>query len=176
MQRLHERSTRGTFIHDAVSWMHLVHRLYYRINCTDSSYPLIVMVQSTQYRNSNYLAPYMMRGMRRSARFGKLLPNPLMRSCLVEVRHILIEHALQLLLVEDEQVVKAFLSHTPQEAFADRIGARSVIRCSKHFNGTHCRHASKARPKFVIIITYQILRRLPIRGSFSQRYARPRHQ
>jgi hypothetical protein len=119
MQRPHERSAKGTFIHDAVSWMHLVHWLYNRTRCTDSSYPLIIMVKSTQYRNRNYLAPSMMRGMRESAPFGKLLPNPLMRSCLVEVRHILIEHALELLFVEDEQVVKACLSHTP---------ARSVRR------------------------------------------------
>jgi hypothetical protein len=117
MQRLPERSAKGISRHDAASWSHLVHRLYYRTSCTDSSYPLIVMVESTQDRNSNYPAFYMMRGLRRSARFRKLLPNPLMRSCLVEVRHILIEHALELLLVEDEQVVEAFLPHTPCDDF-----------------------------------------------------------
>ena len=37
------------------------------------------------------------------------VPNTLMRSGQVEVCHILIEHALQLLLVEDQQMVKAFL-------------------------------------------------------------------
>jgi hypothetical protein len=70
------------------------------------------MVESTQDRNNNYFAPYMMRGMSRTARFRKLLPYPLMRSSLVEVHYILIEHTLELLLVEDQQVVKAFLSHT----------------------------------------------------------------
>ncbi len=49
--------------------------------------------------------------------------NTLMRSCPVEVHHILIEHALELLIVEDQQVVEAFLSDTSQEAFADRIGS-----------------------------------------------------
>ena len=52
-------------------------------------------------------------------RFWKLLPNPLMWSCPVEVGHIPIENPLELLLVEDQQVVKAFLSYTP---------ARSVRR------------------------------------------------
>jgi hypothetical protein len=42
-------------------------------------------------------------------RFWKLLHDPLMRSCPVEVRHIHIEHALELLLVEDEQVGKRLL-------------------------------------------------------------------
>jgi hypothetical protein len=102
MQRLHERSAKGTLIHDAASWSHLVHWLYSRTRCTDLSYPLVVMVESTQDRNSDYLTPCMMRGMSRTARFRKLLPNPLVRSCPVEVCHILIEHALELPFVKDE--------------------------------------------------------------------------
>ena len=45
--------------------------------------------------------------------FRDMLPNPLMGSCLVEVHHIHIEHALQLLLLKDQQMVQAFLPHTP---------------------------------------------------------------
>ena len=158
MQRPHERSAKGTFIHDDVSWMHLVYQLCSQTRFTDSSYPLVVLVESTQYRNRNYLAPSMMRGMRGSARFGKLLPNPLMRSCLVEVRHILIERALELLFVEDEQVVKAFLSHTPQEAFADRIGSWRMIGRFENLDSTRSRYPSKTWSKFAIIVTNQILR------------------
>jgi hypothetical protein len=93
MQRLHERSTKGTFIHDAASWSHLVHRQYYRTRCTDSGYPLVVMVEPTHYWNSTHLATCILRGNSRFARFRNLLPNPLMRSCPVEVHDILIEHA-----------------------------------------------------------------------------------
>jgi hypothetical protein len=174
MQRLHERSAKGTFIHDAVSWMHIIHRLYYPTSCTDSGYPLVVMVEPTQYRNSDHLVTCMLRVNSRSARFRKLLLNPLMRSFPVEVPHILIEHALQLLLVEDQQMVKAFLSHTPEEAFADRIGSWCMKGRFENLNRTRGRHASKARPKFAIVITNQILRCLPIRGSFSERYAQPK--
>jgi hypothetical protein len=102
MQSLHKRSAKGIFIHDAVSWMHLVHRQYSRKSCTDSGYPLVVMVEPTHSRNSDHLVPCLMRGRSRSARFRKLLPYPLMRSCPVEVRYILIEHALELPLVKDE--------------------------------------------------------------------------
>jgi hypothetical protein len=55
-----------------------------------------------------------------------------MRSCLVEVRHIRIEDALELPLMKDQQVVEAFLPHTPQKAFADRIRSGSVIRSLEH--------------------------------------------
>ena len=41
----------------------------------------------------------------------------------IEILHIAVEYPVELLFVEDEQVVKTFLPHTPQEAFADRIGA-----------------------------------------------------
>ena len=59
--------------------------------------------------------------------FRDLLRNPLMRSCLVEVGHIRIEHVLELLLLKDQQVVEAFLPHTPHEAFTDGIGAWRMI-------------------------------------------------
>jgi hypothetical protein len=71
-------------------------------------------------------------------------------------------------------MVQAFLSHTPQEAFADRIGLWRVIGRFENLNRTRCSHASKARPKFAIVIANQILRYLPIRSSFSERYAPPK--
>jgi hypothetical protein len=69
-----------------------------------------------------------------------------------------------LLLVEDQEMVQAFLSHTPQEAFADRIGLWRVIGRFEHLNRTRFRHASKARPKFAIVIANQIHRYLPTSG------------
>src|SRR6266568_6629731 len=74
-----------------------------------------------------------------------------MGSCSVEVCYIPIEHTLELLLAEDQQVVKACLSDTPQEAFAHRIGAGSVIRRSRHFNGTRRCHSGKTGSKLAIL-------------------------
>src|SRR5450759_3891636 len=91
-----------------------------------------------------------------------------MRSGQVEVCHVHIEHALELLLMEDQQMVKAFLSHTPQEAFADRIGSWRVIRRFKNLNGTRGCHTSETGANFTIIITNEILWCLPIWGGFSE--------
>ncbi len=99
--------------------------------------------------------------------------DPLMWSCPVEVRDIPIEHTLELLIVEDQQVVKAFVSHAPQKAFANRVSSGSVIWCFKNPNRTRCRHPSKTGPKFTIVITYQILRCLPIGRGFSQLLRHP---
>jgi hypothetical protein len=101
------------------------------------------------------------------------LLNPLMWSRPIEVCHILIEHALELLLMEDQQMVKAFLPHTPHKAFADGVRAWRVIRRFENLNGTCCCHPSEAGPKFAIIITNQILRCLPIRRGFSKLLRNP---
>ena len=60
------------------------------------------MVEPTQDRNSDHLALRMLRGPRHFTRDGYLLLDALMRSCLVEVDHIGIEHALELLLLKDQ--------------------------------------------------------------------------
>jgi hypothetical protein len=91
-----------------------------------------------------------------------------MGSCLVEVGDIAIEHALELLLMEDQQVVEAFLPYTSQEALADRIGSGCMIRCFENLDVTCPRHSCKARPEFAIVITDQIFRHLPIGSRFPE--------
>lgn len=70
--------------------------------------------------------------------------------------------------MKDQQVVEAFFPHTPQEAFADCIGSWCVKGRFESLNSTRCSHASKAKPKFAIVITNQILWQLPIRGGYSE--------
>ena len=99
--------------------------------------------------------------------------DPLMRSSVVEVCHILIEHPLELPLVKDQDMIKAFLSHTPHEAFADRIGSWNMIGCFENLNRTCCSYTSEAGPKFAIIITNQIRRCLPIGRGFPKLLRHP---
>jgi len=49
-----------------------------------------------------------------------------MWSCLVEARHIGIEDAVELLLMQDEQMIEALTPHTAQEPLTDGIGAWGV--------------------------------------------------
>src|SRR5215469_675038 len=98
-----------------------------------------------------------------------------MRPCPVEVIYIRIEHAVELSLMKDQQVIDAFLTHTSQEALADGVGARRMNRRFEDLDRARFRHTSKTRPKLTVVITNQILGGLPIWGRFSQRYALPRH-
>ena len=46
----------------------------------------------------------------------------------IEVLHIGMKDAVQLLLLQDEQVIETFATHTAQKPFTDGIGAWRVIR------------------------------------------------
>src|SRR5215467_1847493 len=148
--------------------MELVPQLDARIRGPASGSPVVVVVQSTHHWKSDHLLAGVMRGKSWSARFRNLLRHPLMWSCLVKVGDIGIEHALELLLVEDEEMVQAFLLHTSQEAFTDGIGSRSVMRRFENLYAACRRYPSKARPELAVVITNEIFRCLPIRSRFSE--------
>ncbi len=83
------------------------------------------------------------------------------------------EDALELPLVEDQQMVEAFLPHTSQEAFTDSIGSWGMNRRFEDLDRARFRYTSKARPELAIVITNQILRRLPIGSGLSQLLRHP---
>src|SRR5215470_701082 len=82
----------------------------------------VVMVQPGQNRNRNHFASSGRSGTRCSSGVGDLLPNPLMRPCLVEIGDIRMEYTVELLLMQDEQIIEALTSHTAQAALTDGIG------------------------------------------------------
>ena len=129
---------------------------------------LVVMVQPSQDRNSNHPASFVRSVSRCSRGFGDLLLDPLMRSCLIEVHHIRFEDTLELSLMKDQQVVQAFLPHTPQEALTDRIGSGSMIRRFEDLNAARCCHSGEMGSKPAIIIANEVPGRLPIGSSFPQ--------
>jgi hypothetical protein len=55
------------------------------------------------------------------------------------------EHTLELPLLNNQQMVEAFLPHTSQEAFADGVGSGSVIRGCEQRDATGPRHTSARR-------------------------------
>ena len=96
-----------------------------------------------------------------------------MRSCLVEVGHIRIENALELPLLQDQQVIQAFLTHTSQEAFTDGIGSGRVIGRFKNLDAASCGHARETGSKFAITIANEIVRCLPIGSRFPELLGHP---
>ena len=81
-----------------------------------------------------------------------------MWSCLVEVRHIGIEDAVELLLLQDEQMIESLTPHTAQEALTDGIGAWGVIGGFEHLDATRLGNPREGHPKLAIMIKDEVLR------------------
>ena len=129
---------------------------------------MVVMVQPTHHWKSDHLVAYILSTRNQSALYRDLLLDALMRPCLVKVPHIRLEDTLKLLLLQDQQMIEAFLSDAPQETLTKGIGSWSMIGRFEDLDTANFRHPSKARPKFVVVISYQIRGRMSIRGGFSK--------
>ena len=103
-----------------------------------------------------------------------LLLDALIWSCLVEVRHVGVEDALELLLMEDQQMIEALTPHTAQEPLTDGIGAWGVIGGFEHLDATRFSNPIEGHPKLAIVITDEVLRTHTIGRGFSKLLCRPR--
>ena len=111
-----------------------------------------------------------------SFRLGNLLPDPLMRSCLVEVGYIGIEDSVELLLMQDEQMIEALTPHTAEETLTDCIRSRGAIRGFEYLDATCLRNPSEAHPKLAIVIPDEVLRTCAIGGGFPKLYVPSKHR
>ncbi len=96
-----------------------------------------------------------------------------MRPGSVEAVPIRVEHALELLLMQDEQMIEALTPYTAEEPLTDGIRARDVIRSFKNLNVTRLRNPSEAHPKLAIVITDEVLRPHTKGGGFPKRFGSP---
>jgi hypothetical protein len=103
-----------------------------------------------------------------------LLLDPLMWPGLIEVLNVDVEHAVELLFMQDEQVIETLASHTSENPFTDGIRSRGVIGCFENLDGTRLRNSREADPKLAIIITDEVLRSLAIGGGLPKLLCGPR--
>ena len=67
-----------------------------------------------------------------TGRIGDGLPDPLVRPRGVEVRHVLAQHAPQVRLAQDEDVVQALPPHAAEEALAGGVRPRCADGRAQH--------------------------------------------
>jgi hypothetical protein len=78
----------------------------------------------------------------------------------ITVVHRGVEHPVELLLLQDEQVIETLAPYTAEKAFTDGIGSRGVIRRFESLDATRVGNPSEARSKFAIVIPDEIFRPL----------------
>lgn len=86
-------------------------------------------MQSTQDWQGEDLAIISMWRNRLPILMWNLLPDALMWPSSIKVLNLGMKDAVQLLLLQDEQVIETLSPHTSQEALTDGIGSWCVIRC-----------------------------------------------
>ena len=96
-----------------------------------------------------------------------------MRPGSVEIVHIRAQHAVELLLMQDEQMIKALTSHTAQEPLTDGIGSRGVVGGFENLDVTRSSQPRETHSKLAIVIADEVLRTHPIGSGFSKLLCRP---
>ena len=86
----------------------------------------------------------------------------------IEILDISVKDTVQLLFLQDEQVIETLSSDTSQKAFTDRIGTWCVIRRDEHLDAARVCNSSETGSKLAVMITNEILRRLPIGSCLPQ--------
>jgi hypothetical protein len=90
-----------------------------------------------------------------------------MGASVIEVRHIPLEHAEELLFMQNQQMIETFPAYASQETFAARIGLWSIIRCPQELDSCPAHHAGKERTERAAVVTDQEPGRLPQGCCFS---------
>jgi hypothetical protein len=98
-----------------------------------------------------------------------LLLDTLIRPGSVEIVYRRVEHAVELLLMQDEQMIEALTPYTAEKPLTNGIRARSVKRSFEKLTATRSGHSNEAYPKLAIIITDEILRPHTKGGGFPNR-------
>ena len=99
-----------------------------------------------------------------------------MRPGSVEGVHICVEHTVELLLMQDQEMIEALTPYTAEESLTDGIRARGVIRSFENLDVTRLRNPSEAHPKLAVVITDEVLRSYTKGGGFPNRYVRSRRR
>jgi hypothetical protein len=67
-------------------------------------------------------------------------------------------HAVELLLMQDQEMIEAFTPYTAKEPLTDGMCAWGVSRSCKNLNVTRLRNSSEFQPKRTIVITDEVFR------------------
>lgn len=103
---------------------------------------------------------------RRSLRLWDLLFDALMWPRVIEILHIVLEHAIDMVLMEDEDVIKTFAPHTSKKAFTYSVCTWGMIGSSEDLDRARRCSPGESRSELSIVIVHEILGYLPIRRGF----------
>ncbi len=96
-----------------------------------------------------------------------------MRSRLIEVDDVFLEHVAEVLFPEDQDVIEAFASDAPDQPLADRVGPRRLHGGSQYLNPAARGNGGEVWTVLGIVVTNEILRRRTERRGLAQVLGNP---
>jgi hypothetical protein len=78
-----------------------------------------------------------------------------MRSFSIEVRDVFVKDTMHLTLVQDEEVIEALATDTPEEPFTDGIGSWSMDGSPEHLDAASFGYASKLGPVLPVVVAQE---------------------
>ena len=79
-----------------------------------------------------------------------------MRSRVIEVGYVCLEHGVEVCYAQNEHVIQAFASYAPHQSLAHRIRPGRLDRRSEHLNSSSGSDNSEVRTVLRIVVTNQI--------------------
>jgi len=101
------------------------------------------------------------------------LVDSLLWTGMIDVVHVLLKDALEMTVVDDEDMVYTLPTNTPQEALADGIGPRRTDRSPEDLNPARCHDASQQGTVCAVSVSDQVARPSSERRGFSQLLRNP---
>jgi len=102
------------------------------------------------------------------------LPEALMRTCVVDVVHVLREQDMEVSLTEDQQVVQAFTPHASHKPFTRSVRSGCLHGCVQNCDSSAVRDLVEHGPELVVIVPYQEARTHAPRRGIPQLLCYPR--
>jgi len=137
-----------------------------------TDYPGVTVVQSTQDGSRSDLT----RGSWEAAicKSRDFLVDALMRTILVVIGHILLNHSVQLSLSQDQGLIETFPLKAVHKSLAERISPGGSVRGPQFMNSGRSCETREAFSVLAIPIMDQIFRGFPPGGSFAELLSGPR--
>jgi len=132
-----------------------------------SSYPSIVMMQSTEHWVPNYSLRTPPLGVPIIyPRVWYALTDTLVRSCVIEVGHIVANDPVHMALTQNQYMIQTFPSHAANEPLTYRVSFRRTHRGSDYLNLSILSHLGETLAILLVIVADQKPRSFGIRRCF----------
>ena len=131
------------------------------------------MLQSAHDGSRHDRSPAWAQTLRTLVSIRDSVPDPVMRAVSIEGRDGVVKDTMHLTLVQDEEVIEALATDTPEEPLTDGSGSWSMDRSPEHLDAARVGSASTVGPVLPVVVAQEEVRPFSPWWCFPQVVCRP---